>query len=68
MATDQELVARVLVALVYVQGLDLSVGDAGAVLVNEGQGGAQVRHAKTRVEGCLNMIWTSGGVLEMEPR
>lgn len=33
--TDQEVVARVLVALLYVQGLDLSVGDAGTVLVNE---------------------------------
>lgn len=43
-ATDQVLVAGVLVVLLYVQGLDLSVGDAGTVLVNGG-GGAQVRHA-----------------------
>lgn len=33
--TDQEVVAGVLVALLYVQRLDLSVGDAGTVLVNE---------------------------------
>lgn len=45
LATDQELVAGVLIALLYVQGLDLSVGDAGTVLVKEG-GGAQVRHAQ----------------------
>lgn len=32
-ATDQELVADVLIALFYVHGLDLSVGDAGTVLV-----------------------------------
>lgn len=37
LATDQELVAGVLVALLYVQGLDLSVGDAGTVLVNGGE-------------------------------
>lgn len=36
-ATDQELVAGVLVALLYVQGLDLSVGDAGTVLVKGGE-------------------------------
>lgn len=36
LATDQELVAGVLVLLLYVQGLDLSVGDAGTVLVNGG--------------------------------
>lgn len=36
-ATDQELVAGVLVVLLYVQGLDLSVGDAGTVLVNGGR-------------------------------
>lgn len=35
LATDQELVADVLIALLYV--LDLSVGDAGTVLVKEGE-------------------------------
>lgn len=38
LATDQELVADVLIALLYVQGLDLSVGDAGTVLVKGGKG------------------------------
>lgn len=33
LATDQELVAGVLIAFLYVHGLDLSVGDAGTVLV-----------------------------------
>lgn len=37
LATDQELVAGVLVAVLYVQRLDLSVGDAGTVLVNGGR-------------------------------
>lgn len=37
LATDQELVADVLIALLYVHGLDLSVGDAGTVLVKEGE-------------------------------
>lgn len=32
-ATDQEVVAGVLIAFLYVHGLDLSVGDAGTVLV-----------------------------------
>lgn len=36
-ATDQELVADVLIVLLYVHGLDLSVGDAGTVLV-KGEG------------------------------
>lgn len=45
LATDQELVADVLILLLYVQRLDLSVGDAGTVLVKGGRGGAQVRHA-----------------------
>ena len=31
--TDQELVAGVLILLLYVQWLDLSMGDAGTVLV-----------------------------------
>lgn len=38
-STDQELKAAVLIALLYVQGLDLSVGDAGTVLVKEEGGG-----------------------------
>ncbi len=37
LATDQELVAGVLIALLYVQGLDLSVGDTGTVLVKGGR-------------------------------
>ncbi len=37
LTTDQELVAGVLIALLYVQGLDLSVGDAGTVLVKGGR-------------------------------
>lgn len=37
LTTDQELVAGVLIALFYVHGLDLSVGDAGTVLVKEGE-------------------------------
>lgn len=36
LATDQELVADVLIGLLYVQRLDLSVGDAGTVLVKGG--------------------------------
>lgn len=48
-ATDQELVAGVLIALLYVQGLDLSVGDAGTVLV-EGGRSTQVRHARQDME------------------
>lgn len=35
--TDQELVAGVFIALLYVHGLDLSVGDAGTVLVRRGE-------------------------------
>lgn len=51
--TDQEVVAGVLVALLYVQGLDLSVGDAGTVLVNEevGRSTGEVRHACRGGEG-----------------
>ena len=41
LATDQELVARVLISLLYVHGLDLSVGDAGAVL---DKGGGEGEH------------------------
>jgi len=45
MATDQELAADVLIVLLCVQGLDLSVRDAGTVLVKGGKGrGTQVRH------------------------
>lgn len=33
-ATNQELVAGVLVVFLYIQGLDLGVGDAGTVLVD----------------------------------
>lgn len=33
-ATNQELVAGILVVFLYVQGLDLGMGDAGTVLVN----------------------------------
>lgn len=33
-ATNQELVADILVVFLYVQGLDLGMGDAGTVLVN----------------------------------
>lgn len=36
-ATNQELVAGVLIVFLYVQGLDLGVGDAGTVLV-DGEG------------------------------
>ena len=35
--TDQELVAGVLIALLYVHGLDLSMGYAGTVLVKGGR-------------------------------
>lgn len=37
MATNQELLAGVLIALLYVHRLDLSVGDAGTVLVKGGR-------------------------------
>lgn len=37
-ATNQELVDGVLIVFLYVQGLDLGVGDAGTVLV-DGEGG-----------------------------
>lgn len=33
-ATNQELVAGILIVFLYVQGLDLGMGDAGTVLVN----------------------------------
>lgn len=35
-ATDQELMADVLIPFLYVHGLDLSVGDAGTVLAKGG--------------------------------
>lgn len=37
-ATNQKLMAGVLIALIYVHGLDLTVGDAGAVLGERGRG------------------------------
>lgn len=44
-ATNQELVAGVLVVFLYVQGLDLGMGDAGTVLV-DGEG-------RSKGETCL---------------
>lgn len=57
-ATDQELVAGVLIALLYVHGLDLSVGYAGTVLVKAG-GGGRGRRGSTG-ESCPNRMRKSG--------
>lgn len=60
-ATNQELVAGVLVVFLYVQGLDLGVGDAGTVLV-DGEG-------RSTGETCLpGPGWVRGGIQLMESR
>lgn len=77
MATDQELVAGVLVALLYVQGLDLSVGDAGTVLVNgggrstgetcpPGQGGVERKHGAWEWRVCLGLVGRVRDVAEKQ--
>lgn len=61
--TDQEVVAGVLVVLLYVQGLDLSVGDAGTVLVNE-EVGREHRWGETCLQGAAGGrkgTWSSEG-------
>lgn len=60
-ATNQKLVAGVLIWLLYVHGLDLSMGDAGTVLV-KGRG-TKVRHALPDSWGMMEdvLCFTEGG-------